>query len=42
MFHVNAQAVRGTFDVGGESRVARGYRKAVCTTGYRSCQLGVT
>jgi radical SAM superfamily enzyme YgiQ (UPF0313 family) len=29
MFRVNAQAVRGTFDIGGESRVARAFREAV-------------
>lgn len=30
MFRVNAQAVRGTFDVGGESRISRAFRRAVC------------
>jgi hypothetical protein len=30
MFRVNAQAVRGTFDTGGESRVSRTFRRAVC------------
>ena len=30
MFRVNAQAVRGTFDVGGGSRVSRVFRKVVC------------
>lgn len=30
MFRVNAQAVRGTFDIGGESRVSRAFRKTVC------------
>lgn len=30
MFRVNAQAVRGTFDVGGESKVSRAFREVVC------------
>ncbi len=30
MFRVNAQAVRGTFDVGGEGKVSRTFRRAVC------------
>jgi len=29
MFRMNAQAVRGTFDVGGEGRVSRSFRRAV-------------
>jgi len=31
MFRVNAQAVRGTFDIGGRNRVSRAFRKAVYT-----------
>ncbi len=42
MFRVNAQAVRGTFDIGGENRVSRTFRKVVCATRYRSSKLGVT
>lgn len=40
MFRVNAQAVRGTFDVGGESKVSRVFRRAVCAVlqPYRSMQ----
>jgi radical SAM superfamily enzyme YgiQ (UPF0313 family) len=30
MFRLNAQAVRGTFDVGGESMVSRAFRRGVC------------
>jgi len=30
MFRLNAQAVRGTFDVGGKSEVARAFRRMVC------------
>lgn len=30
MFRVNAQAVRGTFDVGGESKVSKAFREVVC------------
>ena len=30
MFRVNAQVVRGTFDMGEESKVAKAFRKAVC------------
>ena len=30
MFRVNAQAVRGTFDVGGSGKVSRVFRNAVC------------
>jgi radical SAM superfamily enzyme YgiQ (UPF0313 family) len=33
MFRVNAQAVRGTFDVGGESQISSAFRNAVCATG---------
>jgi len=33
MFRVNAQAVRGTFDVGGGSRVSEAFRRAVCAAG---------
>jgi hypothetical protein len=33
MFRVNAQAVRGTFDIGRESRVSRVFRKTVCVVG---------
>jgi radical SAM superfamily enzyme YgiQ (UPF0313 family) len=31
MFRLNAQAVRGTFDVGGESKVSRAFRRSICT-----------
>jgi hypothetical protein len=30
MFRVNTQAVRGTFDVGGGSRVSRAFGRVVC------------
>jgi len=33
IFRVNAQAVRGTFDVGGESKVSRAFRTAVNAIG---------
>ena len=36
MFRVNAQAVRGTFDVGGKSEVARAFRRMVCEQSYQS------
>jgi len=33
MFRMNAQAVRGTFDIGGESGVSKALRKSVCASG---------
>jgi len=33
MFRLNAQAVRGTFDVGRESRISSAFRNAVCAAG---------
>ena len=30
MFRVNAQAIRGTFDVGGKSKISMAFRKTVC------------
>ena len=34
MFRVNAQAVRGTFDIGGESRVSRTFRKSASSAAW--------
>jgi len=33
MFRVNAQAVSGTFDVGGTSRISSAFRKTICAAG---------
>ena len=33
MFRMKAQAVQGTFDIGGESKVSMAFREAVCVAG---------